>query len=776
MNARVPFWLAPAVVALAVGGGGLLHISGAPGAAGWVWGITSAVVLVPVAVSVGRSLWHRKPGVDLIALMAMVGALALGEYLAGAVIALMLSGGQALEHAAGARAHKELAALAQLAPRSVHRYEAGVLANRDASEVLAGDLLFIGPGEVVAVDGMVVGATAVLDESALTGEARPAERPAGHAVQSGVLNAGDGFDLRATANAEDSTYAGILRMVREAQASKAPFLRMADRYALIFVPFTLAVAAIAWAASGDAVRALAVLVVATPCPLILAAPIALVSGISRAARRGIVMKGGAALESLAGAQHVLLDKTGTLTSGTPTLSAVETPGDANEFLRLAACLDQVSHHPYAASILQAALDRGLPLSMPTDITEVPGRGIEGTVEGTRVRLGSASWVFPGPLPEHLRRIRRRIAIEGLSEVVVTAGDAAGILVLEDPVRPDSARAIRALRRAGIAEVVVVSGDRPDLAQAIGEAVGADRVLAERSPQEKVDAVRLQALKGPTIMVGDGINDAAALAAADVGIALGARGAAAHSEAADVVIVVDRLERIVEALEIARRSRHIARQSVLAGMGLSALAMVAAALGAFGPVAGALLQEAIDVAVILNALRALSPGRRVGPVGSAGPAIAERFRIEHRSLQPGLEALRTVADGLDSMAAPDALARLRDTQRFLTDRLAPHEEEDDRVLYPVVAGLLGGEDPTGVMSRGHLEIQHLIRSFCRLVDDLPAEGPDIDDIADLRRLLYELHAVLRLHFAQEEESFLSLRALEPDGSPPAGTTPPLERTR
>jgi heavy metal translocating P-type ATPase len=699
--------------------------------------------------------------VDLIALVAMAGALILGEHLAGAVIALMLAGGQALERAAGSRAQRELTALAQLAPRTVHRYEGTTLANREAAAVRPGDRLFVGPGEVVAVDGLVTGATAVLDESALTGEARPVRRSVGQAVQSGVMNAGEGFDLTATATADASTYAGILRLVREAQASKAPFLRMADRYALVFVPFTFATAGVAWIASGDAIRALAVLVVATPCPLILAAPIAMVSGISRAARRGIIMKGGSALESLAGAQHVLLDKTGTLTAGTPEVTAVETTGDPSELLRLAASLDQVSHHPYAAALVSVALDRGLVLSLPKNVKEEPGRGIEGIVGDIRVRLGAAGWVFPEGMPDALRSVRRRVALEGLAEVVVTAGDCSGVVVLEDPVRSDSAQSIRSLRHAGIREVIVVSGDRPDLAESIGEAVGADRILAQQSPEEKVEAVRRQARRGPTVMVGDGINDAAALAAADVGVALGARGAAAHSEAADIVIVVDRLERIVEALEIARRSRHIARQSVLAGMGLSALAMAAAAFGLLGPVAGAFLQEAIDVAAIANALRALSPGRRSTPPASA-PLLAERLRVEHRSLQPGLEKLRTLADTLDALPPADALRRLRAIRCFLTDELAPHEEEDDRVLYPVVAALLGGEDPTGAMSRGHFEIRHLARTFCRLVDDLPEEGPGPEELRDLRRLLYELHAVLRLHFAQEEESYLSLRALEPTG--------------
>jgi soluble P-type ATPase len=333
-----------------------------------------------------------------------------------------------------------------------------------------------------------------------------------------------------------------------------------------------------------------------------------------------------------------------------------------------------------------------------------------------------------------------------------------MIVVEDPLRADTPRTIRALRRAGVQELVILTGDQADIAAIVGESVGADRVLAERSPAEKVEAVRAQHGPGTTVMVGDGINDAAALAAADVGVALGARGAAAHSEAADVVIVVDHLDRLVEAMTIARRSYRIARQSVVAGMGLSAAAMVAAALGALPPVAGALLQEAIDVAVILNALRALSPGRRPA-TDTEGPAVAQHFRLEHRKIVPELECLHRLADVLDTLPPPEALRELGEVRTFLTERLVPHEAEDDRILYPVVAGILGGDDPTGAMSRGHQEIQHLIRRYASTVDELPATGPDVDDLRTLRSLLYGLDAVLRLHFAQEEESYLTLSALE-----------------
>ena len=729
-----------------------------------LWALTTVVVLVPLALTVAADLRRRELGVDLIALLAMAGSLVLGEFLAGAVIALMLAGGQALEAFAGARARRELSALAARAPREAHRYEEGRLTTPPLEEVRPGDLLLVKPGEIVPVDGLVEDEAAVLDEAALTGESKPAERPAGELARSGTVNAGGPFKMRAIATAAESTYAGIVRLVREAEASKAPFVRLADRYALVFLPLTLAIAGIAWALSGDPVRALAVLVVATPCPLILAAPIAILSGVSRAARRGVIVKGGAALEALARARVLLLDKTGTITTGMPSLSGIETFGGeaAAEVLRLAASLDQVSQHVLAAAVVRAARERGLPLSFPAGVTERPGQGIRGVVDGRRVALGKLSWICPegpeGSPSAGVRRVRRRTALDGSSSVFVAVdGEAAGALILHDPVRPDSPQALRSLRRAGIDRVVLVTGDHPEVAETVGAGIGADLVLAERSPEEKVDAVLAERTWGPAVMVGDGINDAPALAAADVGVAMGARGATASAEAADVVIIVDRLDRLGEALAVARRSRAIAVQSVVAGMGLSLAAMLFAAAGYLPPVAGALLQEAIDVAVILNALRALGGGRRPHPQ-TAGEGLSRQYRAEHGMLLPDVDRLRAAADHLDELPAHAAKHELADLRRFLEERLLPHEQTEDATVYPLVARAIGGEDPTAAMSRAHLEIAHLVRLFGRLVDELPAgelEPLAPDDLRDLRRILYGLHAILRLHFAQEDEQYLPL---------------------
>ena len=727
-----------------------------PDAANLVWGVTTAIGLVPIAWEVLSGIVHKKAGVDLIAVLAMAGALALGEYLAGAVIAFMLATGRALEDLANARAHRELSALLERAPRSAHRYVGSSLSSVPIGEVQPGDRLLVKHGEVVPVDGFLASGNGVFDESALTGESKPMERVAGEQVRSGAVNAGPAFDLRAVASADRSTYAGILRLVEQAQRERAPFVRLADRYALIFVPVTLVVALLAWAISGDAVRALAVLVVATPCPLILAAPIAIVAGISRAAKRGIIVKGGGALEALARGRVLLFDKTGTLTAGTPEVAEVFAFAelDPDEVLRLGASLDQLSPHVLATAIVASARQRGLELVFPEDVREELGSGIRGRVNGRNVGLGKASWVAGGaPLPVKARDVRRRSAMEGSSCVMVSVdGEVAGAVVLEDPVRSDTPRVIRILRRAGIERVVMVTGDHPDVAESVGISIGVDRILSERDPADKVDAVKAEGEFGPTVMVGDGVNDAPALAAADVGVAMGARGATASSEAADVVLVVDQLDRVAEAMRIAQRSRGIALQSVLIGMGLSFVGMLFGAFGLLVPVAGALVQEAIDVTVILNALRALRPDRQTRQRSGPGSNVGDRFRAEHQEFVPHLRRIRTVADRLETYQPDEAVTELEQIRWFLLERLVQHEEEEEAAVYPVVARLMGGEDPMGTMERAHMEIEHLARVFGHLLSDLPSEGPSPDDFADLRRVLYGLHAILRLHFAQEEEAY------------------------
>jgi heavy metal translocating P-type ATPase len=752
-------------------GGGLAQLAGTSTAAHAVWAVATVAGLCAAAVWVWSSAREGRIGVDLIAVLALAGALAVGEYLAGAVITVMLATGRTLEARATARARQDLRALRERVPRVAHRLEDGALTSPPLEEITRGDLLLVQPGEIVPVDGRLEREVAVLDESALSGESLPVERRAGDDVRSGAVNAGDAFTLRATSTAAESTYAGIVQLVAEAEAeaSSAPFVRLADRYAVVFVAVSVGAAALAWLLSGDPVRAVAVLVVATPCPLILAAPIAITAGLSRAASRGVIVKGGLALEQLAQGRVLLLDKTGTLTAGRPVVTDV-VPVDtgAEELLRAAASLDQVSPHVVAAAIVRAARERGLSLSIPDEVEEVPGSGVRGVVAGQSVAVGKAAWVAPRADPRWAKPIRARAELDGaLTVFVAIDGEPAGAFLLDDPVRPDAARTIRDLRRCGIVRVVMVSGDRTEVAESVGVVLGVDTALAECSPTDKVEVVGVEQAAGPTIMVGDGINDAPALARADVGVAMGARGFAASSEAADVVLTVDRLDRLAEAMAIAQRAVVIARQSALVGIGMSLAAMVVAGLGLLPPAAGALLQEGIDTVVILNALRARGGARLRRPIPAPDAAIARRFVGEHQILRPGLEHLRAAADMLGLPPQAKAIAEVQAVHRFLADELGPHEVAEGKDLYPVLDRALGTE-VTVTMSRAHAEIARLIRRLGHVVEELDPDHLDDVEVLELRRLLYGLDAILRLHFAQEEEGYFSLLD-EPNAPAPLPST-------
>ena len=738
--------------------GAVLHGLGQAGPAHLLWGAVTAVGIGAAGWWVADAARHRQLGADVIALLALVGTLIVGEYLAGAVVAVMLASGRALEARAAARAREELRGLLDRAPRRAHRVVAGGVSDIDVDDVAPGDLLLVKPGEVVPVDGQLDSPDGVIDESALTGEALPVRKAAGDVVRSGTVNAGGPLQVRATTAAADSTYAGIVRLVATAEASSAPSVRLADRYAVMFLAVSLAVAGGAWGVSGQLARAVAVLVVATPCPLILAVPVAMVSGLSRTARRGVIVKGGAVLERLAQATVLLFDKTGTLTTGHPTVVGVVTAGTVtpDDVLRDAASVDQVSPHVLAAAIVRAATGRGLPLGLAGDVDEVPGQGIRGQVGGHAVSVGRAEWAGRCGDPGWLRAVRRQAERDGQVTVFVGVNGAlAGALLLADPIRADAARTIRRLRRDGITRVVMVTGDRAEIADAVGAVIGVDEVLAERTPAEKVDAVTIERRHGTTIMVGDGINDAPALALADVGVAIGARGASASSEAADVVLSVDRLDRLGEAVVIAQRTLRVAAQSVGVGIGLSLAAMGVAAAGYLPAAWGALLQEAIDVAVIANALRALRPGRRDLTLDETDAGVARRFAVEHATLGPNLDRIRAAADAIGTLPPAVALARARDVHRLLVEDIGPHEQAEEAELYPVLARVLGGADPTGTMSRAHVEISHQIRRLGKILGDTDPDNPDPDDLLELRRLLYGLHAILRLHFTQEDEGYLSL---------------------
>ena len=598
--------LATALATLVLGG--VFYFQGWDDYSARSFAIGTAVVLISLIVDVVRSLAKGEVGLDLVALASMAGCLFIGEYVAGNVVALMLTGGQMLEDYARARARREMTALLARAPRSAQRYEAGGLKEVPIEAIKPGDLLLVRPGETVPVDGLVSdGARAMIDEAALTGESIPIAKDPGEAVMSGSVNGGGAFDLTATETAARSTYSGIIRLVESAQGSKAPMSRLADRYALGFLAATLALSAAAYWIGGE-IRALAVLVVATPCPLILAVPVAIVSGMSRAAKRGVLVKNGGALEAMAQVRVLCLDKTGTLTSGDPMLVSVETaPGrDADAMLALAGALAQGSSHVVSVAVAAAAREKALALPVPRDVDEHAGAGITGHVDGLKLALGEKDFILDGgPVPLWADGVQDGRDEGGLLVFLAINGEPAAMLRVEDPRRPEAAESLEAARAAGVNRIVMITGDRPSVAARVAAGLPIDRIVAGVTPQGKVEAVAEESAHGTAMMVGDGVNDAPALAAAQVGVALGARGATASSEAADVVILVDSLARIPEGLRIAQRAFGLARQSVLVGLGLSLAGMIAALLGYLTPLAGALLQEAIDVAVILNALRALS---------------------------------------------------------------------------------------------------------------------------------------------------------------------------
>ena len=604
--------LRPALVGiplLGLIGGFTAQLAGYGAIGGLVWAGATLPVLVALLVQIVVSMWRGEFGLDIVAALSMAGALIFGEHLAAVVVALMYAGGQYLESFAEGRARREMTKLLSRVPRTALRHRNGMLEEVGLEVLEPGDRIMVRHGEVVAVDGAVAKGVAVLDQSALTGESLPVQQHAGEAVLSGSTNAGDTFDLVVSARAEASTYAGIVRLVEAAQQSKAPMSRLADRFAMAFLGVTVAIAGGAWIWTGDPIRALAVLVVATPCPLILAVPVAIISGVSRAAKLGILVKGGRALENLARVRTLVIDKTGTLTHGAARLVSVQAAAgfEPDQLLALAASLDQASSHVIAQALVSAAREKGCALTTPDTVSETAGEGVEGFVGGRKVAVGGPGFVARRASGAHPGSGDgpRHVPPGAVLVAVAIDGRIAGRLVLSDELRAGTKDLLDGLRAAGIQRIVLASGDRAAVADAIVAGLPIDEVRADLTPDQKIGVIRDERRKAPVLMVGDGVNDAPALAAADVGIAMGARGAAASSEVADVVLLVDRLDRVLSALRIAGRSRQIALQSVYAGVGLSFVGMVLAALGYLTPVRGALVQEVIDVAVILNALRALT---------------------------------------------------------------------------------------------------------------------------------------------------------------------------
>jgi heavy metal translocating P-type ATPase len=590
----------------------------------WMWGL--ALVAIPVVWEMVRAARRGNFATDIVAMLAVLGALALGTPLAGLVVVVMLRGGAALERYAEGRASAAVEELEAAAPRVAHRLEGGraprklgVNSGREgesggtevediaAADVVVDDVLLIRPGELIRCDGVVIEGSSDVDTSTLTGEPLPVAAGPGVRVMSGSLNGAGVLRIRATARAAESQYARIVDLVRTAQSHKAPLQRMADRYAVWFTPFTLAVCVITFVVTREWMRVLAVLVVATPCPLILATPVAFVGGINRAARRHIVIRNGAALETLSRVTAVLLDKTGTITLGEPQLSQVRTLNglDADELLRLAASVELGSSHRIARTVVGAARARGLGLSPASAQLEEAGNGVSAVVAGRTVRLGSRGYVVPAVevTPEALAALESGPAL--LRTYVAVDGRLAGTFEYDEQLRSDARGLVERLRRAGVRKVALLSGDRLENVRAMAAQAAIDDVRGELLPEDKAIIVgELKRAGEVVMMVGDGTNDAPALAAADVGVALAGHGGGVTAEAADVILLRDSLQSATDAMAIGRDTTRIAKQSIWVGLGLSGAAMFWAAAGRISPVAGALLQEAIDVAVIVNALRTI----------------------------------------------------------------------------------------------------------------------------------------------------------------------------
>lgn len=747
------------LTAAALVAGGAAWWAGAHDAARACWAAGTVAAIAPALAWVVAALRRGRAGVDLIAVLALLGTLAVGEYLAGALIALMLATGRTLDAAAQRRAVRDLRALLERAPRTARRRTGDEVLQVPLDAVEVGDVLLVGPGEVLPVDGRLDAGRVVLDESALTGESVPTEHGAGEVLRSGTVNAGGAFAFEATATAQESTYAEIVRLAGQAGAERSPMVRLAEQYAAWFLPLSLAVAGLAWLLSGSAARAVAVLVVATPCPLLLAAPVAVVSGISRASRLGVIVRDGAALERLGRARTLILDKTGTITVGRPRVTEVAAaPGRRSaEVLGLAAGVDQLSTHVLAQAIVREARRRGTRIALPENVVERAGRGASGEVDGHPVEVGRID-TPAAAMPPWARAVDNRAVLDGATVVWVTVdGVLAGAILMRDPLRTDAPHTLRRLRSAGLSRMVMLTGDRPEPAREVGATLGLDEVRARQSPADKVDAVREEAGRAVTVMVGDGLNDAPALAAAHVGVAMGARGSSAASEAADVVLTTDHVARLADAMDAAVRARRIAMQSAGGGMALSLAAMLVASFGLLPAAPGALVQEAIDVLVILNALRALVPSRTARqPLSTSAEELVRRFAAEHEDLDEAVDTVRDAAGVLATGDGSRALETVRRVDRLLTEQILPHEHAEERRLYPVLAAHLGGPEATETMSRSHTEIDRLARRIAthvRLAERQGGLRPE--QVEDLRACLYGLHAVLRLHNTQEEESYFSL---------------------
>lgn len=583
------------IISLASLAAGLTFQSLSPEYAWLAFAFGAAVGLIIAINWVVLAIKQREFGSDSLAVIAISATAITDEWLAASVISVMLATGRALEKWAEGRARKQLEALIERAPSTANRIGANNLVEQiPVDQVQIGDRILVRSGEVVPIDGSLL-TPGTFDESALTGEPIPQPLTPGEEVESGVVNASGSVEMRAMRSASNSTYANLIRLVKSSSANSASGVRIANKWAIFFVPFSLAFSLLTWLITGEVDRAVAVIVAATPCPLILAVPVALISGMSRASARGAIIKGGAALEKLAKAKTVLVDKTGTLTHGGPAVTeVVVAPGrNQDEILALVASLEQHSPHVVAKALVSKAVSMKLELLPATEVSERPGEGIQGFVAGKKVVIRQPQTPLPAWSP----------ASHALLVAVEVDGDLVAILGLDDPVRDEAKQTIEVLRMLGIERILLVSGDREETSKNVGQLVGVDEVHFKCSPDDKLKIVEKELKRSPSgvVFAGDGINDAPALTLASAGVAMGAHGTTAASESADVVIVEDSIKQLAIAIDIAKGASLRAKQAAGGGMSLAMVAMVAAAFGLLDATGSAVAQEFIDIAAILWAL-------------------------------------------------------------------------------------------------------------------------------------------------------------------------------
>lgn len=559
--------------------------------------IAGAIVALTMLVGMVKTLRSGKYGVDLLAILAVVATLAVSEYWAAMVILVMLTGGDALEDYAAKKANTELKALLDNSPRFAHVVTPDGSKDVPVNDVPVSAKIIVKPGELVPIDGLIIKGTGEFDESSLTGEARPVAKTVGDTVMSGSINGDEAITLTVTKLAKDSQYQQLVKLVQEAEQTPAHFVRLADRYAVPFTVVAILISLLAWWLSKDPRRFAEVLVVASPCPLILAAPVAMVSGMSRASRNGIVMKTGSVLEKLAGARTGAFDKTGTITNGHLTVAQILPAGTITKerLLHLAASAEQDSSHVLARSLLAYASQHNISLATVSGLTEETGKGITAMIEDHQVKVGKRQFVAPQ---------NQQAVLDTTAIYVSVDGTYYGAIAFTDHIRPEAAQTMAKLKAAGVTNLIMLTGDQRAIAQQVAKKVGISTVKADLLPQDKIAALQsIPQSEHLVFMVGDGVNDAPSLATADVGIAMGARGSTAASETADVVILKDDLAKVAKAVTISQDTLRIAKQAVLIGIAICTVLMLIASTGVIPAFVGAMLQEVIDTVSILWALKA-----------------------------------------------------------------------------------------------------------------------------------------------------------------------------